>query len=135
MKNSYLDKLVIANGIITILFIILHSSFWALFDWKSELIRLSPANNQVMQLLNIALICVLLLVAYCSFFRRSEILGSKLGRTLLIGWALIMYVRAVSGLILENVILGDVIAGSFLSAAFIAAYATLSLIPGLKARY
>lgn len=129
MKNSYLDKLVIANGIITILFIILHCSFWVLFDWNSELLRLSPINNQVMQLLNIAVICVLLLVAYCSFFRRSEILESRLGRTLLIGWALIMYVRAASGLLLEGFN-----PGSLLFAVFIAAYATLSFIPGLRAR-
>lgn len=130
MKNKYLDKLIIASGIITILFIIGHCSFWALFNWKTELLRLSPVNNQVMQLLNIAVICVLLLVAYCSFFRRSEILNSKLGTTLLIGWAFVMYVRAAAGLILE-----DINAGSFLSAAFIAAYATLSLIPGLKAKH
>ena len=134
MRNTkrldVLDKLVIAHGIITILFIIGHSSFWVLFDWKSELLRLSPVNNQVMQLLNIAVICVLLLVAFCSFFRRSEILGSQLGRTLLIGWGLIMYVRAASGLLIE-----DITIGSFIFAFFIAAYATLSFIPGLKARY
>ncbi|MEN6349554.1 MAG: hypothetical protein ABFD08_09210 [Syntrophomonas sp.] len=130
MKNGYLDKLLMANGIVTIFFIILHSSFWTLFAWKSELIRLSPINSHVMQLLNIALICVLLLVAFCSFFRRSEILGSRLGKTLLIGWASIMYVRSASGLFF-----GGFTGESLIMAVFIAAYATLSFIPGLKARY
>jgi hypothetical protein len=71
-----------------------HLGFWRMFRWKEELPKLHPANQGVMQALNVMLAYVFLLIAGLQILRADEIVGSPLGRTLMAGWMGFWLIRA-----------------------------------------
>lgn len=62
-----------------------HLGFWRMFRWREELPKLHPANQGVMQVLNLMLTVVFLLVAGLQILRTEEVVTSPLGRTLMAG--------------------------------------------------
>jgi hypothetical protein len=56
------------GGTITLCFALFHLYFWKLFNWQDELIKLSPENSGIMQMLNIASIYMVLFAAFISFY-------------------------------------------------------------------
>jgi hypothetical protein len=90
------NSLVVIGGIIFLVFGLFHISFWFLFDWKNELIKLNQINSNIMQLLNIAIVFFLLSFGYIMLFYRSEILRSILGRVILIISSLFFFVRLIA---------------------------------------
>jgi hypothetical protein len=57
-----------------------------MFKWNEELKRNSLANRAVIQILNIRLIYILLLMAFIYFFYTEELISTKIGFVLLIGF-------------------------------------------------
>jgi len=73
-------------GIYNFAFAIFHVFFWKMFKWNEELKRNSLANRAVIQILNIRLIYILLLMAFIYFFYTEELISTKIGFVLLIGF-------------------------------------------------
>lgn len=72
-----------------------HACFWRIFRWRDELPKLHPANRGVMQVLNIMLTFVFLAVAVLQLGWAAEMVGSPLGRALLVGLIAFWLLRAV----------------------------------------
>jgi len=62
-----------------------HLGFWRMFRWREELPKLHPANQGVVQVMNVMLAAGFLLMAGLQILRADEILTSPLGRTLMAG--------------------------------------------------
>ncbi len=53
-------KLLYTGAAITLLFAVLHSFFWKLGAWHTQLLKLTPDNSGIMQMLNVASIYTLI---------------------------------------------------------------------------
>src|SRR3954462_5682260 len=62
-----------------------HLGFCRMFRWREELPKLHPANQGVMQVMNIMLTVFFLLMAGLQILRADEVVPSPLGRTLMAG--------------------------------------------------
>lgn len=91
------------GGVFNLGFAVFHLFFWKLFNWKKDLALLTPVNRSVMQILNHCLTFMILVVAYVSLFLPHEMLATKLGRNLLVAFALFWFMR-----MLEQVFLFEV---------------------------
>jgi magnesium-transporting ATPase (P-type) len=116
-------KLIFAGGILSILLGLFHCTFWHSFDWATELPKLSTINSNIMQMLDLAVICLLtglgvILVAY-----RKEIARSKTGRALLLLLALFYAIRIFGEWYYPE--------GSVALGAILAIYLLIYLVPAL----
>lgn len=90
------NKTIIATGSIMLLLLgLFHVTFWSLFDWKSELSKLSQDNEGIVQMMNICTICYLLSMSFILFICRSEIVDTRVGKLLLLSLSLFFAVRLV----------------------------------------
>lgn len=80
MKRSVL--FIRLGGVINLLVGILHINFWKLFDWSSELAKLSVMNSNIMQMLNLFTIVFLAYTSYLLLFKTKELLSSNVGQHL-----------------------------------------------------
>ncbi|MBI2416391.1 MAG: hypothetical protein HYV28_00480 [Ignavibacteriales bacterium] len=76
-----------ACGIYNFAIAIFHIAFWKIFRWPEDLKKTTPANRAIIQILNIRLIYIFLLMAVLYFFFQEELLNSRIGTILLIGFA------------------------------------------------
>ena len=62
------------GGSITLCFSFLHLSFWKIGNWQEELLKISPDNKGILQMLNVVSIYTLLFAAFVSFYlaKKSE---------------------------------------------------------------
>ena len=73
-------RLVQIGGVINLVFVVFHLSFWKLFDWQQSLASLSSDDRAIMQVLNIHTAYVLAVFAIISFVFSNEMSTTKLGR-------------------------------------------------------
>ena len=71
-----------------------HLGFWRMFRWREELPKLHPANQGVVQMLNVMLTVFFLLMAGLQVLRADEMVATPLGRTLMGGLMGFWLVRA-----------------------------------------
>lgn len=64
-----------------------HLLFWRLFRWREELPRLSVANRAILPILNLRLTYVFLGVGALCLAFPAELVGTALGRAILLGMA------------------------------------------------
>lgn len=88
------EPIVMLGGIFNVAFAVFHVLFWRLLDWKRDLASLSFINRQVMQILNLCLTFAFLIFAYISFFHTAELVGTSLGRALLLLISVFWFLRA-----------------------------------------
>ena len=100
--SNYASLLVIVGGVYNLLFGLFHISFWKLFNWRDELARMSPINRAVIQMLNIAVIVFLLMIAFVSMVYSHELVTTNLGRTLLLGTSIFWMARLVGEFTLKD---------------------------------
>ncbi len=74
-------------GIYNFLFAIFHMFFWKIFNWKNDLKKNSIANQAIMQILNIRLIYIFLLMAFVYIFYPEQLMETRIGNILLIGFS------------------------------------------------
>ena len=86
---------IIVCGIFSIAFAVFHSLFWKLFNWKTDLKKLSIANRAVTQILNLRLIYVFLFVGFLCFWFPEELVETSLGNAVLIGCSLFWVGRLI----------------------------------------
>jgi hypothetical protein len=78
--------LLIICGIYNLVFAIFHILFWKLFKWKEDLKGNSLANRAIIQILNIRLIYVFLLMGFIYIVYPEQLMETKIGFVLLIGF-------------------------------------------------
>lgn len=88
MKNT----LLIVAGLHSFLFAAFHLCFWRLFQWRTELARVSAINRGVMQVLNLCLTYFFIALGLITVADKEEIMATRLGHHLLLAlsvfWAL-----------------------------------------------
>ena len=87
------------GGVINLLFVMFHLSFWKIFNWQQDLVTISADNRAIMQVLNIHTAYVLLIFAILSFVFSEEIVSSKLGRFIALAVAAFWILRAMNQII------------------------------------
>jgi len=83
-----MNKTLLLNlcGIYNLAFAIFHILFWKIFKWNEDLKRNSVGNRAIIQILNIRLIYIFLLMSFIYFFYPDQLLETKIGFVLLIGF-------------------------------------------------
>jgi len=125
MKAKYLIQI---GGIVNLLFVAFHLSFWKLFNWGQSLSSLSPGNRAVMQVLNIHTAYVLAVFFVLSLVFPDEMSTTKLGRTIGISIAGFWILRAVNQAVFWNMASG----ASWVILLVCLAVAALYLIPLIR---
>ena len=74
-------------GVYNLAFAIFHVLFWKIFKWNEDLKGNSVGNRSIIQILNIRLIYIFLLMSFIYFFYPDQLLETKIGYVLLIGFA------------------------------------------------
>lgn len=82
-------------GIYNLLLAVFHISFWKIFRWEETLDKGTKATKIVTQIMNIQLIYLFLFMAFIYLFFTKELLNSKIGNAILIGYAGFWAVRFV----------------------------------------
>lgn len=95
MNLAMAGTLVKLGGVANLGWLVFHCFFWRLFNWKSQLKRLSEVNSGVMQVLNLCLSFVFLLFAAISLLHADELLNPGLGRSLLAGIGIFWILRLI----------------------------------------
>ena len=90
------QRLVQIGGVINLLFVVFHLSFWELFDWQHSLASLSSDNRAIMQVFNIHTAFVLAVFAILSCMFSSEMSTTRLGKLICMGIAGFWILRAVN---------------------------------------
>ena len=80
MKNT----LLIIGGFHAFLFSAFHLCFWRLFQWRTELARVSAINKGAMQVLNLCLTYFFIALGLITIADREEVLATRLGHHLLL---------------------------------------------------
>lgn len=122
MRNLQ-NVFIVAGGIILIFFGLFHAAFWHLFDWSSELKELQVVNGNIMQMLNVGIICLLVSFGIILLIYRREVALSGLGRVLLFALSLFFFVRGVLEFVYPE--------SSFLLGVVLFLVAMIFLIPAL----
>ena len=93
------ELFVISCGIFNISFGILHLFFWKLFEWKTDLQKISFYNRVTIQILNLRMIYAFVSVGAILILFKYEIMYSVLGYVILVGVFLFWVGRLVEQLI------------------------------------
>lgn len=80
-------QLLFLCGIYNLAFAVFHILFWKIFKWNEDLRRNSVGNRAIIQILNIRLIYIFLLMSLIYFFYPDQLLETKIGFVLLIGFS------------------------------------------------
>ncbi len=94
-----MEWLVKIGGFYNILLVVFHLSFWQLFNWETDLRKLSFINRAVMQVINLSLTFVFIIFAYISLVHTNELLSSALGQSLLSLMAAFWFLRSIEQVI------------------------------------
>jgi hypothetical protein len=74
-------------GVYNLAFAIFHILFWKIFKWNEDLKGNSIGNRAIIEILNIRLIYIFLLMSVIYFFYPDQLLETKIGFVLLIGFS------------------------------------------------
>jgi hypothetical protein len=80
-------------GIYNLVLVVFHVLFWKVFNWKKTLDKSTKANKAVTQIMNIQLIYLFLFMAIIYLFYTKELIQSKIGNAILLGYAGFWIVR------------------------------------------
>lgn len=91
------------GGLHSLGFAAFHLTFWRLFGWKHELVRVSVANRAIMQILNLRLIYVFFGMGSIALAFAPELVGTRLGHVLLCFMTLFWVGRTIEQLVLLRI--------------------------------
>ena len=94
MYNKF-EYVILAGGIFNFCFAVFHLLFWRIFDWKNDLVKLTFINWSIMQILNSCLAFMFMVMGYISIFHAPEMIGTGLGRVLLVMFSLFWLFRMI----------------------------------------
>ena len=90
-------------GVYSLGFAVFHTQFWKIFNWKTDLEKLQPANKAIIQIANIRLIYLFLFVAAICFIFPDELSATTLGNFFLIGMSLFWLGRTIEQFIFVRI--------------------------------
>lgn len=90
-------------GLYNVAFAFFHFGFWKIFQWNTDLKKLSFANKAIMQILNIQLCYYFILTAIICFVFPTELLTTKFGNWFLIGSSTFWLIRTIQQFIFLRV--------------------------------
>jgi hypothetical protein len=120
-------RLIKIGGVINLLFVVFHLSFWKLFDWPQGLASLSADNRALMQVFDIHTAYVVAVFGVLSLAFAKEISTTKLGRAVGIAIAAFWILRAVNQVTFWRISAPE----SWVIIAVCLAVAALYLIPSM----
>lgn len=123
-----MKKVIFIGGLYNIIFALFHCGFWKMFEWDSELKKLSIVNSGVMQILNIQTIYYLIFTAVICFAFPTSLQSTKPGRYFLAGTAVFWLIRTIQ----QFIFYWSNDASVFVSSAIFLLGAVIFLIPILK---
>lgn len=88
------ENLLILGGIYHVGLIVFHVSFWRIFNWPETIDSLNSVNKSTIQVLNISITFIFLIFAYISFFHTNELIGTSLGKSILVFLSILWFFRA-----------------------------------------
>lgn len=90
-----MDKIIFLYfcGIFNLLLAIFHILFWKIFNWKTTLVKGTKGNKVAIQIMNIQLIYLFIVMSFVYLFYTEELMQSKIGNTVLFGYAGFWIVR------------------------------------------
>lgn len=88
------ETFVMAGGIYCLAFAVFHLAFWKIFRWKEDLRSLTFVNRAVYQILNLCLTFAFIVFAVPSLAMPEQMVGTDLGRMLLMLIAVFWLLRA-----------------------------------------
>ncbi len=94
--------LVITGGVFCIVLALFHLTFWELFNWETELEKLSAENSNIMQMLNIVISVIFISYGVILIFFRNEILNTRLGKAILASLSVCFLIRFILGFVLSK---------------------------------
>jgi hypothetical protein len=97
------ELIIYCCGLYSLGFAIFHALFWKLFNWKTDLKKMSLVNRAIIQIANTRLIYVFIFVAFVCFFYTKELEASALGHAFLAGIALFWLGRMIEQFIFLKV--------------------------------
>ncbi len=89
------EIILVLCGIHSLAFVGFHLFFWKLFDWKNEVPKLNRANRAILRISNELLIYLFLFMAVLCFTVPDELLYSKIGNFLLVGFSIFWLIRTL----------------------------------------
>ncbi|MCA1713774.1 MAG: hypothetical protein LC715_01115 [Gammaproteobacteria bacterium] len=89
------QTLIVLCGLHSLGFALFHLAFWKLFDWPRSLHAAGVANRAIIQIANLRLVYVFLGVATLCFVFPQQLVGTPLGRALLLGMSGFWIGRAI----------------------------------------
>jgi hypothetical protein len=101
MRN-WAHKIIWAVGVFHLAFALFHLGFWRIFQWEKNLACLDTINRAVMQILNLQMAYVLILVGYLCFVHTKELVSTRLGKALLVGFALFWIFRMLEQVVFSG---------------------------------
>lgn len=90
-----METIILLCGLYNIGLAIFHISFWKLFNWGSDLKKLSFANMAIMQILNVQIITYFIFTGVVCFVFPTELLNTKFGTYFLGGTSLFWLIRTI----------------------------------------
>lgn len=120
--------LLIIAGLINAVFGVFHLCFWDFFDWNKTLACLDAMNRGIMYTFNVCTAFFLFGMAITSIFFRKELMGTKLGKAMLIGFSSFWLLRAILEIVYFDISAPNSI-GLFITCVFIS---VLYAIPVFK---
>jgi hypothetical protein len=89
------ETMILLCGIYALGFAVFHTQFWRLFNWKTDLAKLTWYNRAIMQISNLRLIYFFLFVAAICFLFPVALATTPLGHFFLGGMSLFWLGRAI----------------------------------------
>ncbi|MFC1885198.1 hypothetical protein ACFL2O_10545 [Thermodesulfobacteriota bacterium] len=86
------------GGSLTLCFSLLHLSFWKIGNWQEELLKITPDNKGIVQMLNVVSIYTLLFSAFVSFYLARKTEFTFIEKTLIIFIACYYLLRVAFGI-------------------------------------
>ncbi len=92
-----MDKITILYicGFYNLVLMVFHIFFWSIFKWKKTLAKGTKTNAIATQIMNVQLIYLFLFMAIVCFVYPNQLLNSKMGYVLLLGYAIFWIIRFV----------------------------------------
>ncbi len=113
---------VIASAIFNLLIVILHISFWEMFNWKEELQKVTMENSVVVQMMNLFIILLVFAVTFILIRFRKNVVDTFMGRIFILMIAFLYLGR----LVMEFVFPG----GSVVLALIMIVVVVVHIVPG-----
>jgi hypothetical protein len=98
-----MKKLVIACGVVSVIFAVFHVAFWWVLDWPSSLSYMTADDRMLMQTFNFCMIPLFVFFSYVYLRLPEQMLTTPLGREVLAMNATVYYFRALAELTFGNI--------------------------------